>query len=564
MSGAKETPRQKMIGMMYLVYTALLAMNVSADILDAFAIVNDGQEKTNASIELKLEEQYAAFEHQYNKEPEKTQLYWDQALLIREKTDSIVNYIENLKLYLLLKTENISMNDLWYPKDPEKVIINEGTDTTGRRISYKFNLSNISSKDNYDAPTTIMIEDEQKATELKHVIQNYRNFVVNSVESAGVKNYSKHVGLLTDTDLSGEPIKYYNKAKQEVSWEQKHFDKVIFVAEMALLNKFVGEIQNTEYDALSELSRQIGASEFRFNNLEAKVMPKSTYVISGRNYEADIFIAAQDTTKQFNVRYSMGVDKFNIENTNAPRIQSEGGVVKLKFPAATQGFQKYAGVIEVVDPVTGEEVPYPFSASYTVAPPSATIAPTQMMIFYQGLKNPISVSSPGVAHENIRVSVSDGATLSNGEAPGTYFVEVAAGTKNVTVTASGELDGTPVVLGSYDFRVKRVPNPEAQIAGVSSGKISKDDVLAARGIVPNMGDFEFGDYSYKIVSFKLSTIIAGDLKEAGTNNGGIFSAETLKFIQNAGHGQKLYFENITAKGPDGMTRTLNPINIEIK
>ena len=302
MSGAKETPRQKMIGMMYLVYTALLAMNVSADILDAFAIVNDGQEKTNASIELKLEEQYAAFEHQYNKEPEKTQLYWDQALLIREKTDSIVNYIENLKLYLLLKTENISMNDLWHPKDPEKVIINEGTDTTGRRISYKFNLSNISSKDNYDAPTTIMIEDEQKATELKHVIQNYRNFVVNSVESAGVKNYSKHVGLLTDTDLSGEPIKYYNKAKQEVSWEQKHFDKVIFVAEMALLNKFVGEIQNTEYDALSELSRQIGASEFRFNNLEAKVMPKSTYVISGRNYEADIFIAAQDTTKQFNVR----------------------------------------------------------------------------------------------------------------------------------------------------------------------------------------------------------------------------------------------------------------------
>ena len=94
MSGAKETPRQKMIGMMYLVYTALLAMNVSAEILDAFAVVSEGQQKTNASIEVKINDQYNAFQDQYNKDQAKTEIYWEKAQDIRSKTDEMINYIE--------------------------------------------------------------------------------------------------------------------------------------------------------------------------------------------------------------------------------------------------------------------------------------------------------------------------------------------------------------------------------------------------------------------------------------------------------------------------------------
>lgn len=565
MAGAKETPRQKMISMMYLVLTALLAMNVSVDILDAFSNVNEGLERSNISVENKIESYYLTFEQQYNKQPEKVQDLWDKANLIRNKTDEIINYIEReVKIPLVLATEGLTEEEFMDPNAKKPIIKNrEQVLSNPKRVFHELALNNVAAKDKYDIPTNFMIENG-KATELKEKIKEYRSFIVTTVQSAGVGGFNSKVALLTDTDANGNNIIYTDPTGVELSWENKNFYHMILAADISIINKIIGEIQTTEFDAVSELFKSIGATDYKFNALEAKVLPKSTYVIVGRNYEADVFIAAQDTTKKFDVRYSMGVDRFNIENTTAPEIQSVGGVVKLKFPATTPGFHKYAGVIEMADPVTGEVVPYPFSSNYTVAPPSATIAPTQMMIFYQGLKNPISVSAPGVAHENIRVTVSNGATLTVGEVPGTYFVEVAAGTKNVTVTASGELDGAPIVLGSYEFRVKRVPSPEAQIAGVSSGKIAKDDILAARGIVPNMGDFEFGDYSYRIVSFKLSTIIAGDLKEAGTNNGGVFNAETLKFIQNAGHGQKLYFENITAKGPDGMTRTLNPINIEIK
>lgn len=565
MSGAKETPRQKMISMMYLVLTALLAMNVSVDILDAFANVNEGLERSNISVENKIISYYNTFEQQYDKQPEKVQDLWDKAQLIRTKTDEIVNYIETeIKIPLILVTEGITEEELMDPdmknpivKNRDKVLSNP------RRLFYELALNNVNAKDQYDAPTHFMIENG-KATELKKKLQEYRNFVVTTVQDAGVSGFNSKVGLLTDKDAEGNDIIYTDVTGAQLSWENKNFFHAILAADISIINKTIGEIQTTEFDAISELFKCIGATDYKFNALEAKVLPKSTYVLVGRNYEADIFIAAQDTTKKFDVRYTMGVDKFNTTNTSSPKIQSVGGIVKLKFPTTKPGPQKYAGIVEMIDPVTGEVVPYPFSAQYNVAPPSATIAPTQMMIFYQGLKNPISVSAPGIPHDKIRVSVSEGATITEGSESGTYLVEVATGTKKVTVTASGTIDGDNIVLGSYDFRVKRVPSPEAQIAGISSGKIDKNEILAARGIIPNMGDFEFGDYKYKIVSFKLSTIISGDLREAGTNNGAVFNSETLKFIEKANHGQKLYFENITAKGPDGVIRTLNPINIEIK
>ena len=126
------------------------------------------------------------------------------------------------------------------------------------------------------------------------------------------------------------------------------------------------------------------------------------------------------------------------------------------------------------------------------------------------------------------------------------------------------MDGKRVVLGSYDFRIKRVPNPEAKIAGRSSGKIDKSEFVGAGGIIPDMGDFEFGDYQYNIVSYNLGTIVGGDYKTSGTVRGGRFNQEVNDMIKKARPGQKFFFENIQAKGPDGVNRTLNPINLEIK
>ncbi|MBR5603086.1 MAG: hypothetical protein IKY27_09445 [Bacteroidales bacterium] len=560
MAGGKETPRQKMISMMYLVLTALLALNVSVDILDAFAIVNDGIETSNASVENKIKDYYITFEQQYEKQPEKAADYWNKAIEIRKKTDELINYIESeIKLPLVMVTEEVTKEEIFNPKDEKNILIRnkeKADPSKNRRIFHEFNLKNISAKDKYDAPTNFMIN-EGKATELREKINEYRTFVISTMQSAGMNNYSDLVGLRTD----GE---YYDANNNRLSWEQKNFYHVILAADVAILNKIIGEVQTIEFDAISELFKRIGATDYKFNSLEAKVFPKTTYILQGQDYEADIFIAAHDTTRKFDAKYARGVKEISKANSSAiQKVSSKNGIVSIKIPTNTEGEQYFAGVIEMANPETGEIEPYPFQSSYTVAPPSATVAPTQMMILYQGLKNPISVSAPGISNDKIEVTISKG-KIEKGSQAGLYLVEVPAGEKNTTITASTTINGKKVVLGSHDFRIKRVPSPEAKIGSISSGKIGKDELQAAGGIIPDMGDFEFGDFQYNVVSYTLATISGGDYKSSGTIKGGRFNQEVNDMIRSAKKGQKLFFENIQAKGPDGAIRTLNPINIEIK
>lgn len=551
MSGAKETPRQKMIGMMYLVYTALLAMNVSADILDAFAIVNDGQEKTNASIEMKLDDQYRVFEDQYNKDPDKTLLYWEKAQAIREKTTEMINYIEEeVIIPLAVATEKLdNPEDIFNPKDPKKPYIKNILDRNKTRKIYEFNLQNFGSKDNYDIPTTIMINGE-KASELKGKIQEYRQFIIDNVEATGYNNYSKHVGLLTDYDQNGDPIEYKDKEGQVVNWEVKHFDHIIFVAEMAILNKIVGEVQTTEFDAVGTLMDRIGATDFKFNKLQARVVANRDYILQGEEYEAEVFIIASDTARNFKAYYSLGRGN-QIETT------SEGGVVKLKFKGNTIGEQKYTGVIKMTNPDTGEEEDYEFGQTFMVAQPTATIAPTKMNVMYSGIKNPIRISAPGYKPNELSVRVTGGEVSVVDKNKGEYEIVPAKAGEPVHVIASGMKDGKNVSICDEMFRVKQVPDPVPTIGG-KKGDISKTDILAAGKLEPTMQDFDF-EVEYKILSFRYSK---GGLFI--NKNGANFDNEIKNDVREAKRGDRFFFTDVVVQKPDGKTTNMGSLIVTIK
>lgn len=564
MAGAKETPRQKMIGMMYLVYTALLAMNVSADILDAFAIVNDGQEKTNASIEMKLDEQYRAFEQQYAKEQEKTQIYWDKALLIREKSDEIINYIEKeVTLPLLLETEGITYDELMSKTDPDDAIIKDfgKADLNNRRVIYEFNLKNVDSKDNYDTPTTIMINDG-KATELKQKIQEYREFVVNTLEEAGARDYTKHVGLLTDTDQNGNKIVYTDADGQEISWEEKNFSHIILVAEMAILNKLVGEVQTTEYDAVSELFKRIGATDYKFNKLQARVIARSDFITQGQDYEAEVILIPSDTMSNFDARYGLGVRSFSDFKGEPTMVSSKEGVVRLKIPGKATGEQHFAGVIEMTNPETGDKEYHPFSASYIVAPPSVTISPTKMMVMYQELQNPISVAAPGYKASDIIIKV-EGGKLTNDKTAGNYFVEVDKNARKVLVKTSAKMaDGKTIDLGTQEFRVKPVPDPIVRIGDITGGKVDKESLLGYGRVMAVMKDFDFEGFNYTVDSYTVSTYRGNFIDKQ--NKGPKFNDEVIALISNAQSGQRIQFQDICVKSPKGEIRNIGSINVQIK
>lgn len=563
MAGAKETPRQKMIGMMYLVLTALLALNVSADILDAFAIVNDGLEKTNASVENKIEDYYNIFELQYSRQPEKAQVYWDKANEIRVKTDEIINFIEKeIKVPLVLETENITEEQLLNSKDPKKALLRntEKISDENRRVFYEFELKNIGAKDKYDAATNFMINNGN-ATILKNKIQEYRSFVVNTVEDAGLSNYSKYVGLLTDVDHNGEKIIYTDNDGQELSWENKNFEHIILTAEIAILNKIVGEIQTTEYDAITALFKQIGSSDFKFESVQARVIQRSDFIIKGQNYEAEIFIAAADTSKAFDVKYFMGTDDYNKAKGEPVKLNSKEGKVILNFPTTTVGMHKYAGRIEIPRP-DGTMALYDFNESFQVVAPSATVAPTKMMVMYEELQNPISVSAPGITSDDIIINV-EGGKYTKDKNDGDYFVEVNKGAKIVKVKVSAKDDkGKIVDLGIQEFRVKKVPDPVVKIGDITGGKVEKEVLLSIGRVMAVMKDFDFEGFNYVVDSYTVSTFRGTFIDK--NNKGPKFSNEVIELISNAKTGQRIQFQDICVKSPKGEVRNVGSINIQIK
>jgi gliding motility-associated protein GldM len=184
-----------------------------------------------------------------------------------------------------------------------------------------------------------------------------------------------------------------------------------------------------------------------------------------------------------------------------------------------------------------------------------------MNVFYRGVDNPVSISVPGIAKNKIRPFISEGEIIPDPEAPGDWIVRMPANVSSATVSAQAEYEGQWMNMGSFDFRVKRVPDPIAQIAGKVDGPIAKNELLAANAIIPVMKDFEF-DLNFVVTSFTMGTIINGDwVPKRGSGNR--FSGEMQDIIRNARKGQKFFFEAIQAEGPDGTRRKLSPINLTI-
>ena len=559
MSGAKETPRQKMIGMMYLVLTALLALNVSVEVLDAFTTVNDGLENAYTSVDQKIEDYYETFEQHYNKQPEKAAKYWNKAQEIRTKTDEFINFVErDVKLALLLQNNGTTEEEIFNPENEEEAVILEmekADPKKNRRVFHKINFDNLSGKDKHDAVTAFMIE-QGNAEVLRKKIEEYRNYLVSSLEEVGIADFGSHIGLVTDG-------KWYTSKGELLTWEMKNFNHVIIPAAISILNEIVGEVQTIEYDAISELYKSIGASDFKFNTLEAKVFPKTTYVLKGQDYEADVFIVASDDTREFDAKYAQGVKEFSKASANAiKKVSSQKGIVKIKVPTNAEGEQTLAGVIEMKNPVTGEIEPYPFQTSYTVAPPSANVTPTKMNVMYKGLENPISISAPGFTADQINVEVTNGELINNN---GEYFVKPGEEGNETVVVVSTMVDGKKVVLDNCMFRLKRTPDPVPVLNGKTKGEFTKEEILAAGGFVLTMPDFDFEGYHSQVLSYDVSTIVAGYLKPIKGIQGRKFNKEVEELIKTARRGQRITIENIRVKSPDGEERVLNtPIAIELK
>lgn len=577
MSGAKETPRQKMIGMMYLVYTALLAMNVSKDILDAFDTVNNGVQTTNITLMQQINDKYNEFADRYSKEPEKAGEFWEKAQALRTEADDLINYVEALKWDLVKEIECDKANT---PQEAAQMAIESGllksADTlrNGRKI-YDINTTKVTSRDNYNRPTAYMmgeVEGNGKAFELSEKIRRFRGELVKAM---GPEHISE-IGLITDSiygskeyvlaqegvnesamkklplpgEVYGARIDYAPTAMDAIQkgWEYRNFHHTVLVADVTLLNKIISEAQTAELNAVTQLMSAIHASDYTFDEIGAKVFAESGYLLSGQTYRAQAMVTAWQNSKT--------TATVSLDGGPAREYTSDGqGVINLDFNVGV-GTHRYNGVIKMLNPKTNEIEDFTFENSFTVAPPAVSVSATKMNVVYRGIDNPIAVGG-GVGGE-ISATAS-GATLTR-TGNGTYNLRPGeANEVTVNVSSGGSS------LGSMKFRVKDLPKPEAIIRNVVNGQVSKSALLSAGGVVAEMKDFDFEGVKYDVVgyTFRYKTK-AGTTKEAKAN-GSRFSEEMKSAINSANVGDMFVFTAIQVRGNDGKTKTLEtPIGVEIK
>jgi gliding motility-associated protein GldM len=523
MAAYKETPRQKMIAMMYLVLTALLALNVSVEILEAFIVVNESLETTNDNLNRKVTGSYGKFEQQFILNPKKVGPYWEQAKKAHKLATDMINYIQTIKYDVISKVEGI-------PVDSAKVIP----------------LRLLHNKDNYDKPTNYFIGDSQdgsagKSKELKLKLQEFNNNMVQYIDP-------KARGTIKGSiNLDGP---YHDASGARQNWEMHHFYYTILAADVTILNKLISDVYGYEFDVINHLYASVDAQDFKFNRIEAKVIPKSNYVFLGDKYEADVFVAAYDTLQNPEVI------------VNGRPILGKAGKAHFEMAATREGFQNITGFIRAKD-ATGAIISYPFKQEFLVAPPSYTISPTKMNVFYIGVENPVSISAGGIPDVQLRPSITPPASIYRAAGGRGWEVKVPGSLKTAKISISALVDGKIKNIGSLDFRVKRVPSPIAKIGNSDGGPIAKNVLLASGAIIPIMPeDFEF-DLNFTIVSFSFAVVRGGDYFNRD-GRGNVFTDEMKNLIRTAKRGERVWVDNIIARGPDGANRKLNSINLIVQ
>ncbi len=540
MAHGKETPRQKMIGMMYLVLTALLALNVSKDVLDAFVIVDEGLTKTTKNFVEKNQSIYKEFEQKAIENPQKVTKWKDYALEVKKRSDQLYDYMQQLKFEIVRKSDG---------ENPEAI-------KDGQILGMK-----LKAKDNLDIPAQIMVGDNNngKGVGLKANINDYREFLISLIaDNAPTIKES----LKKDLDTSDPPV-----ADGVIhTWVSEHFEHLPLIAVITILSSLQSNIRNAESDVLRYLYSQIDASAFKFNQLEAIVLPKSNYVIRGDSYEARLFIAAFDTTQPPRILIG-SYDKKVLPDGTIDYVMKgsydsirtfEKGQGVYKVGAGTIGDRKWGGLIVLKSPTGGADIKKPFEASYTVAEPSATVSPLKMNVFYLGVDNPVEIAASGTAADKIIPQISQGSIKRVGPS---YIVNPARiGNALITVYAD-QGNGQRKNMGTKEFRVKALPDPVAKVAGQKGGVIAKN-ILSAQTMV--VAELEGSDFQapFRITSFTVSITQSGFAKEETSNNDQITAAQK-DLIRSISRGQRIYFQDIRAIGPDGSTRNIGTIDFKI-
>lgn len=511
---ARMSPRQKMINLMYIVLTAMLALNVSSDVLNGFSLVEDGLNRTNINVSDRNTAIYNQLKEFSEKNPLKGKQWYDRATDVRIKTIKLSSYIDSLKLAIVQEAD--------------------GDDA---------DIRNIESKDNLEAAAKIMLN-YKHGKKLKASLGEYQNFISQYLTDEAKRAMVAKALSTEDFAQKGTMIK--------TPWEIGMFENMPVVAAVTLMTKMQNDLLFAEGEALTTLLNNIDAGDVRVNQLDAFVIPNSKLVMRGGKYSADIVLAAVDTTQR-------------------PKIVIDGKVL----PVNSRTYELYTGKTGTFNYKGYLEVPrgdgsisrHEFMSDYTVIEPMATISATMMNVLYAGINNPISISVPGVAQNAIIATMTNGSLTRSGDVWNARPTKVGA---ECVISVNAMIEGKSQKISTTSFRVRKLPDPTPYIAYKDtkgnemrykgSRPFPKTILLSTPGIQAAIDD-DLLNVQYKVLSFE--TVVFDSMGNAipETSDGANFSQRQKNSFRRLSRGKRFYISRVKAIGPDGITRDLAPMEV---
>jgi gliding motility-associated protein GldM len=513
MAGGKESTRQKMINIMYLVLLAMLALNVSETILSAFKNINDSLVSSKTNVSTSIDQLFASFENtKLKEEPARAKPIWEKANKAKAYADDLNNYVQQLKDKFLKAGEGI----------------NEET-------------GDIKLRDNMDIAQGIMVN-QKEGFKLKAKINETREQLI---------------ALLDEKDRAGVSFSLEaTDAKKGINgkkeWVDINFGEgTPLTAANTILSKIQSDVKNAEAEIVKKLFGNMDKALVNLDQFNAVAVAPSSYVIQGQPYVAEVFLTASDSKS--NPAISVNGSNLSVKDGKGTYTGSTGGVGVFKWKGVINVKQTDGSVKQYTTP----------EQTYQVAKPSATVSPDKMNVIYAGIPNPFSVSAAGFALESVSASISGGSINKVGS--GQYSVSVGGDqvgkTLNITVSASNA--GKSLNLGSQQFRVKALPTPRAYIKGKSGGNVPLEWMEGAGAIDTQLEDFVF-DVKFRVVRFSATFINPRSDAVTVVNNGGGFTGQVKGALNSLKPGATIIFKDIVCEGPDGRQKVLDGITFVAK
>ena len=558
MAGGKETPRQKMIGMMYLVLTAMLALNVSKSILDAFVTIDEQSLEQNTNVVQSINGIRTKIGN-LMQDPQAKKSATEILPLFEEvakKANAVDDHIHNEMNVMFEEVEGKK----WFTKNPET------------QVTTFIPLEEIQKKDDYDTPSRLFGGDtpksDKRGKKFREDLLKYRDDIilvvadsikkdgkVYNVRKENLKTLEGFKKFLEDENHPNktELIEIYRSLtkpetvmqhKEKKDWNVARFYHQPMVGVVSTMTSLRNDVRLAQEKAAKMLMSRVEQPMMNINKVEAQVIASTQYLNVGEKLDVKVGIVAFDSTKKYPIKYRMG--------EAGDYATSDSGAFVLS--AGSPGKRQLNGNLLVE--LAGVPTELPFDFEYTVGKPSASVAAPELNVMYRGYDNKIQAVASGYPPDAVKVSCSGCSSFSK---KGDLYIARVSGGKEATVSVTAE----GKKIGFQKFRIMPMPKPQPYFAGQTYGKktIKSGLLKQAPPLKARLADSPL-NVQFSVKSFTLDVIVNGKIITEKAR-GGSLTPKMKNLVKNAKRGQKVYFSDIMVAGPDGKSKPIGGLTFKV-